>query len=395
MNSTAPTFADFSNPNQVLLNQAGGVTQLMTPCLVVDLPAMERNIDKMAGLARARQVDLRPHAKTHKCLEIARRQLAGGAVGMCTATLGEAAPLLAGGIEDILITSPAIGPGKPERLLQLRQQSEQIKIVIDSPDNLNTLAALMKHAGLVLQVMVGLDIGAHRIGARTVDEALALARAAKAATHLELVGVFAYAGTLQHIADYAERQLAVASANQRIERLVAAIRGLGVSDLIVSGGGTGSSAIDLGAGVYSELQVGSYLLMDIEYGAVDLSDAAEQPFEQSLWVMTRVIGANHPGFVTTDAGTKRFSMGGLSPVVCGGPADGAEYFFQGDEHGLIRLADVPNDAPSSQSPVLPLETLVRVRPPHCDPTVNLYDRIHVIDGDRLVDIWAVEGRGAV
>ncbi len=373
--------------NQALIGRAGSAFELSTPCLVVDLPVMQRNIEKMAAAASAAGVNLRPHAKTHKCVEMARRQVAAGAVGLCAATLGEAVALTAGGIDDVLVTSPAIGPGKPERLLQLRKQSEQIKIVIDSQANLATLAALMRQAGLVLQVMVGLDIGAHRIGAATVEQALELARGIIQADHLELVGVFAYAGNLQHIESFAERQAGVAAANQRIEKLVAGIASLGRSGLIITGGGTGSAAIDIDAGVYNELQVGSYLLMDVEYGVVDLNGSSEQPFGQSLWVMTRVIGANHAGFVTTDAGTKRFSMNGPAPIVADGVATGTVYEFQGDEHGLIRM-------PRGQSNPA-LETLVRVRPGHCDPTVNLYDEIHVIDGDRLVDIWPIEARGAV
>ncbi|MGB7181943.1 MAG: hypothetical protein WBD51_08410 [Burkholderiaceae bacterium] len=132
--------------------------------------------------------------------------------------------------------------------------------------------------------------------------------------------------------------------------------------------------------------------MDVEYGEVELApnqsgDAGQSVFEQSLWVLTRVIGANHDGFVTTDAGIKRFSMGGAAPVPGQGAPAGSRYDFQGDEHGKLILPD------GAQS--LPLESLVWVRPGHCDPTVNLYDELHVFEGGELVDIWPIEGRGAI
>lgn len=378
---------NFTQPNQTLINKVDGLEHLTTPALAVDLPALDRNIARMAKMAADAAVTLRPHAKTHKSVAIAQRQIKAGAVGMCTATLGEAGPFVAAGINDVLITSPAIGPGKPERLLALRRRSDSVKIVIDNPSNVATLSALMAREGLVQQVFVGLDIGAHRIGARTVADALGLANAINQSTHLALVGVFAYAGTLQHIESFAERAAGVRVANDKLTELVAGIKALGVTELIVSGGGTGTAYIDAGADCYTELQVGSYLLMDVEYGVVELAATNAQPFEQSLWVLTRVIGVNHEGFVTTDAGTKRFSMGGPDPVIGRGAPAGSTYGFQGDEHGRIQL-------PSGTSS-LPLETLIWVRPPHVDPTVNLYDSIHVLDGERLVDIWAVEGRGAV
>jgi len=373
--------------NQALVGKADALAQLQTPLLAVDRAAMDRNIAKMAAMANDQSILLRPHAKTHKCVALARRQIEAGAVGVCAATLGEAEPFISAGLSEVLITSPAIGPGKPERLLALRQQSDSVKTVIDSPATVKAIAGVMSAAGLVQQVLVGLDIGAHRIGARTVEDAVAIAAAIDASQSLKLVGVFAYAGNLQHIVSYPEREKAVVEANQKLNALVTALESSGHQNLIVSGGGTGSADIDLNARSYTEIQVGSYVFMDVEYGEVQLGPDAAAVFEQSLWVLTRVISANHPGFVTTDAGTKRFSMGGPEPEPRRGAPAGSRYDFLGDEHGKLILPDGV-DAP-------PLETLVWVRPGHCDPTVNLYDELHVLEGDQLVDIWPIEGRGAV
>ncbi len=373
--------------NQALIGAPAGLQQLQTPLLAVDLPVMDRNIAKMARLASAAGVQLRPHAKTHKCSAIARRQLAAGAIGICTATVGEAEAMVAAGITNILITSPAIGPGKAERVVALQRIAPELMVVVDAAPNLAQLAALAAAAGQTVPVMVGLDIGSHREGARTVEDAVALVASVDAASHLSLAGLFAYAGHVQHIDDYAQRSAAMATINERLQRWKQALGPERATSIVLSGGGTGSALIDANGGLYTELQVGSYMFMDGEYGAIETEADGKDAFEQSLWVLTRVIGVNHEGFVTTDAGIKRFSMGSVDPVVFRGAPAGSTYAFQGDEHGMIRL-------PEGASPPS-LGALVWVRPPHCDPTVNLYDDLHVLDGDRLVDIWAIEGRGVV
>lgn len=373
--------------NEPLIGKPAGLEQIQTPLLAVDLPVMDRNIAKMARLASDAGVNLRPHAKTHKCSAIARRQLEAGAIGICTATVGEAEAMVAAGIDDILITSPAIGPGKAERVVALQRIAPAVKVVVDAAPNLAQLSALAAAAGQTVPVMVGLDIGSHREGARTVEDAVALVAGVDAANHLTLAGLFAYAGHIQHIDDYAQRNAAMTTINERLLSWKQALGPERAQSIVLSGGGTGSALIDATGGLYTELQVGSYMFMDGEYGAIETAADGKDAFEQSLWVLTRVIGVNHDGFVTTDAGIKRFSMGSVDPVVHRGAPAGSTYAFQGDEHGMIRL---PEGAPAPA-----LGSLVWVRPPHCDPTVNLYDDLHVLDGDRLVDIWAIEGRGVV
>lgn len=370
------------------------IAALPTPALVIDERAMQRNIERMAQFAREQGVALRPHVKTHKCVRIARRQMDAGAVGVCTATLGEAEPLLAAGIDDVLITSPAVGAGKVERLVAMRRQSSKLRIVVDNAQNVATLEAAMAAAGLTLDVLVALDIGSRRIGARTMHDAMALAQQVVGSPHLAFAGVHAYAGVLQHIEAHADRVKAAAHAGARLDELLDALRAAAIPCGIVTGAGTGTYEIDGKAGRYTELQVGSYLFMDVEYGQVALTANIASPFEQSLWVFTRVISNNHPGFVTTDAGTKRFAMGGALPVVGEGAPAGAVYGFQGDEHGTISLAAWAERLPA-QGPALPLETLVRIRPPHCDPTVNLYDAFFLMQDDMIVDCWPIEGRGAI
>ncbi|MEZ5741900.1 MAG: alanine racemase [Burkholderiaceae bacterium] len=193
------------SPNAALVGQPGSRALLQTPCLVLELPALQHNIDQMARFARAQRVALRPHAKTHKSVQIARRQCQAGAVGLCTATLGEAEALADGGIEGLLVTSPAIGAAKIARLLALAARQPDTMIVVDAMDNLRELAQAADSGARPLTIVVALDIGNQRIGARDIDDALALCKAVDASGGLRFGGIHAYAGSLQHTASLALR----------------------------------------------------------------------------------------------------------------------------------------------------------------------------------------------
>jgi D-serine deaminase-like pyridoxal phosphate-dependent protein len=367
--------------HQHLINRQGSRSALNTPALIVDLDALEGNIAAMAAFAARAGLALRPHAKTHKSAEIARRQIAAGAVGVCCAKLGEAEALSGQGIENILITSPVVGAPAVERLVSLAARSRGLMAAVDHPDAVDALA----RAGARLALLVDIDPGIHRTGVADAESALALVRRIDAAPGLSYAGVQFYCGIQQHIEAFDMRKGALAERTHYLSTIIAELAAAGFAPGIVSGGGTGSHFIDAQLGVLTELQVGSYIFMDRQYGDCDLVGGGGAAFETSLMVDARVISANHRQLATVDAGFKAFATeAGAPPVLRGAPA-GSVYHFMGDEHGCV----VP---PTGERPPL-LGEVVTFAAPHCDPTVNLYDAYHVVRGDTLVDIWPIEARG--
>lgn len=373
-----------SHPNLHLVGRADARPQMATPALVVELPALNRNIAAMAAFAAAHGVKIRPHAKTHKCSQIARAQIAAGAVGLCVAKLGEAEAMTAAGLSGILVTSPVVTPNALARLGRLNAVAEGLIVTIDHIDMVPHLAAAAQASGRPLQVLVDLNIGLCRTGIAPGEAAATLGQAVAASPHLRLSGLQAYAGQLQHVEDYVERR---AKSRAALEP-VAATRDLfltaGLPCPIVSGSGTGTFRIDAELRVFTEIQAGSYVFMDREYNDVK-GDGGSLGFETSLFVETSVISVNTPGIATTDAGLKSFATeAGPPPISCGAP-EGTKYFFFGDEQGGLAFAPGSNG--------LPLGARLRCVTPHCDPTVNLYDFYHVMDGEKLVALWPIEGRG--
>ena len=363
-----------------LIGQQGSRASLNTPALLIDLDALDRNIAAMAGLARAGGVALRPHAKTHKSVEIARRQIAAGAVGVCCAKLGEAEALSEGGVDNILITSPVVGRPATERLAALSRQARGLMATVDHPDAVDALAA----AGAPLTLVVDIDPGLHRTGVADADAAVALAERIAAADTLTYGGVQFYCGSEQHIEAYADRRDAIGARTGYLSSVLARLAEAGLAPPLVTGGGTGSHAIDIELGVLGELQVGSYIFMDRQYADCVLAQW-RAPFETSLMIDARVISANHPFMVTVDAGFKAFATEAGPPrILSGAPAETA-YRFMGDEHGAL----IP---PKGVAPPR-LGSVVTFGAPHCDPTVNLYDAYHAVRGDTLADIWPIEARG--
>jgi len=347
---------------------------LPTPALIVDRAALERNIAAMAAFAEAQGVALRPHAKTHKSGEIARRQIAAGAAGICCAKLAEAEALAADGVGNIHLTSPVVTPAAIERLAALSRRIA-LSVVVDHPDNARALGA--GAAGLA--VFIDVDPGSHRTGVTSAAAALALAQAIAATGTLTLGGVQFYCGSHQHIQSLAERRAAIVERTDYLRGVLDALRDAGFAVPIVTGGGTGTFAIDASLGVFTELQVGSYIFLDREYLDCEL---AGPRFEPALFVDATVVSANTPGMVTIDAGLKAFATDAGVPVVLAGAPEGSGYAFTGDEHGALRGGALPG-----------LGERVTLMPPHCDPTVNLYDRYQLVEGDEVVDSWPVTARG--
>jgi 3-hydroxy-D-aspartate aldolase len=376
-------------PNEALIGRPGSRALLDTPALCVDLDAMERNIAAMAEFCRDKGVALRPHAKTHKSVNIAARQIAAGAVGICCATIGEAEVMAAGGVRSLLVTSPQVTPPKIARVVALNLAVENgFAVVVDHLQNVADLSEAARMSGKTLDVLVDFSSGHHRTGAATEDDAIALARAVQAADGLRLAGLQAYCGNLQHIADRAVRQDKAKRQHAVIAGLAAKLRAAGFAVPVITGAGTGTHDVDAGARVFTELQAGSYIFMDVEYAQALCDGRNALPFETSLFVQTAVVSvasAKAPGgYVTTDAGLKCFATEGPKPEVMSGPPN-ATYGYAGDEHGRLFFPPV--------GPVPALGERIELVTPHCDPTVNLHDFYHLVRGDTLVGIWPVDARG--
>jgi D-serine deaminase-like pyridoxal phosphate-dependent protein len=366
-----------------LIGRQGSRGELNTPALVIELSALKRNIAAMAAFAKAKGLALRPHAKTHKSLEIAKLQMAAGAAGVCCAKLGEAEALAEGGVQTILITSPVIAPQTIERLMALHKSIEGLSVVADHPDNVAALARAAKTAAKPLPVIVDIDPGIRRTGVSSPGAAVALAKAIAAAPSLQFAGVQFYCGAHQHIASFAERRAAIAERTQYLQSVIEALGAANLKPALVTGGGTGTHAIDAELGVFNELQVGSYVFMDRQYNECDLRGEAKAPFETSLFVDARVISANAPGMATIDSGFKALATDGGAPSIASGAPTGAMFVFMGDEHAALIAPDYTPH----------IGDAVSLAVPHCDPTVNLYDFYHVVDGATLVAIWPVSARG--
>ncbi|MHB8530903.1 MAG: alanine racemase, partial [Caulobacteraceae bacterium] len=258
-----------------LIGRQGSRRDLNTPALIVEVAALERNIQTMAALAGHAGVRLRPHAKTHKSAEIARRQIAAGAVGVCCAKLGEAEALAAAGIENILVTSPIVGAPGVERLTELAARSPGLMAAADHPAAVDAIAA----AGARLTLLVDVDPGIHRTGVADAAAAVALGRRIAEAPSLNFGGVQFYCGMEQHIAAFAERREAIIGRTAYLRTITDALAAEGLSPGMITGGGTGTHAIDIELGVLTELQVGSYVFMDRQYADCELTSDGRAPFE--------------------------------------------------------------------------------------------------------------------
>jgi 3-hydroxy-D-aspartate aldolase len=355
---------------------------LPTPALVLDLPALRRNIDRMAAHAAAAGVRLRPHAKSHKCVEIARLLAAAGALGPACATVREAEAMAAGGIAGILLTSPVVTADGLARLGRLLARGADLAVVVDDPANVADLAAVAEAAGRRLPVLVELDVGQGRTGCAGPAAALGLARAIAARPLLALAGVQAYWGHLQQVVPLEERARRVAEGKARVREALAGLEAAGLAAGIVTGGGTGTAFLDPPGGPFTEIQPGSFLFLDSCYGPLPLDPAdGGNPFEPALFVRAAVVSRVHPGRAVVNAGLKAFATDTGRPVPVRGAPEGSTYRFMGDEHGAVEF-DLAVAAP-------PLGAGIELLTSHCDPTVNLHDRYAVVDGGEVVDSWPI------
>jgi D-serine deaminase-like pyridoxal phosphate-dependent protein len=351
------------------------IRDIPTPALIVDLPALDRNLTTMAAFFASGPCRLRPHVKAHKTPAIARRQLAAGsAVGLTCATLAEA-EAVRDFCDDILIANELVGETKWKRAAALARGG-RLTVAVDSVVGLDGLAAAARAGGVTIGVLVDLDVGQGRCGLQPGAPAVGLAQRAAATPGTELRGVMGYEGHVQPIRDRQER---VRAAEQSMEALVAtaaAIRAAGLACPIVSTGGTGTFDISGRHPGVTEIQAGSYALMDTDYGAVGV------PFEQAFFVLGTVVSRPLPNRIVADCGHKAATKDDGTPIVDG--IEGARITAFNDEHATI---EVPESA------AIAIGDRLRIRPSHTDPTVNLHDVFYVLDGDRVVDVWEIAARG--
>jgi D-serine deaminase-like pyridoxal phosphate-dependent protein len=368
---------------QAMIGEPGSRFRLPTPALILDEEALDANIARMAERTRGK-VALRPHAKTHKCSWIARKQIAAGAVGVCCAKVGEAEALSEAGIRDILLTSPVADPAMPRRLCDIAAVDSGFTCAVDHPETVSALADESTRRGVSIKVVIDIDVGLMRTGVAGTTEALALANHIAQYQSLTLVGVQGYGGHWQHIPGLAARRAAVHSGMQALHRSVEALKSAGHGIEIITGGGTGTVEADLAIGVLNELQPGSYVFMDAQYFDA-IGDDADGAFGTSLWVSSQVVSVNAGPIVTIDAGLKAFATDGPPPRPAGTRFAESTYGFFGDEHGALTR---PGGAPVG------LGERVELLTPHCDPTVDRYDAYHVVHADRLAAIVPIEAARA-
>jgi 3-hydroxy-D-aspartate aldolase len=341
----------------------------------------------MAKLCTQAGLSLRPHAKTHKSVEMAKRQIAAGAVGISVATLREAAVMVGAGLPGVLLTSPVVGAVKIEALCRLIGQSKGFMVAVDSPAGVAALEAALERSGKRLTVLVDVDIGMKRTGIPDVAGVVSLIRRVQASRALTWAGLQAYSGRVQHITRAADRARVYGRQLGHLKKVLAAVKTAGYVPSIISGGGTGTLDIDRRAGLFTECQCGSYAVMDVEYEDVELFAGGPHPFKTALYVQLSVVSNNHPEWPTIDGGFKCFSMDGPIPRMARGAPPGALYEFFGDEFGKIKFA--------RRSDALKLGSKVELVTPHCDPTINMHDFYHCVRGNVLVDIWPVDARGSL
>ena len=366
--------------NSHLIGTQSALARLHTPALIIDSTKMNANSELMREHCQRQGISLRPHTKTHKSVAIAKKQMQDGAIGICTAKLGEAEVMVEGGIPSVLITSPVAKLIDIERVVRLTAKAEELIVVVDNIENVRALEETFSAAQQTLDVLVDLDSGMHRTGVYPDQQALEIAQYLVNSSHLQFLGVQMYAGNLMHVRSYEERHVRSLEKMQELRDFCELLAKHRIECSIRTGGGTGTFNIDPQAGILTDLQAGSYLFMDRQYCAVE-----GLPFEPSLFVASTVISANTPGIATVDAGLKSFATDDEVPLLHAGLEFDVDYVFMGDEHGGL-VFDGGNET-------IPLGTVVQLLTPHCDPTFNLYDCAHLIEDGTLIQIVLIDARG--
>lgn len=371
------------------------LAEIGTPSLLIELDAFDVNVRGMAGFAASCGVALRPHAKAHKSVEIARRQIAAGALGVCCQKLSEAYPFAAAGIESIHVSNEFIGADKVAMAIELAAHT-RLSVCVDSLPQVAVLSVAAASAGVTIDVLPEVDVGQRRCGVNRPDDLLRLVDAIAEHAALRFGGIQAYHGGAQHIESWQARKEAAELAAQRAAEFVSALERRGVRVPVVTGGGTGTVEFDARSGVYTEVQPGSYVFGDGAYGSLEWT-AFDKP-QQSLHILSTIMSAPRPGIAVCDVGLKGLAVdSGLPRQVAPlpsplsrlpMPALALAYAGANDEHGML---DVVNDRDQMTEPLIGQRVLIV--PGHCDPTVNLYDEFVCVRGGRVEAVWKVDARG--
>jgi len=359
--------------------------EIPTPALLLDMDRFERNLERMAKHVRAAGKQLRPHAKTHRCPEIARRQIAAGALGVACAKLGEAEVMARFGVRGLLITTEIVAPSALRRLTRLVAEAPDTMVVVDNTENVDALARVAAEDGVTVNVMVDVDVGGRRTGSQPGEAAVALARHVAHRGALRLRGLQGYAGHCAHVMGWDKRREASHAAMAPLMETRARLEAEGLPVEIVAGGSTGTFDIDVELPGLTELQSGSYCVMDIDYRRIGgRAGDTLGDFEMALTVVTTVVSVPTADRAMVDGGLKAFSTDKpFPPEAVERP--GIEYGFAGDEHGRLTIID-PSRVPR-------LGERIEFFPPHCDPTFNLYDRVWCVRGPRVEAVWDIAARG--
>ncbi|MDM8164479.1 3-hydroxy-D-aspartate aldolase BhcC [Roseovarius sp.] len=359
--------------------------EIQTPCLMLDLDALERNIRKMGDYAKAHGMRHRVHGKMHKSVDVAKLQIAlGGACGVCCQKVSEAEVFVRGGISDVLVSNQVREPAKIDRLARLPKLGVRVLCCVDDPANVGELSAAAERHGTEVECLVEIDCGAGRCGVTTTPEVVEIARAIDAAPGLKFAGIQAYQGAMQHLDAYADRKAKIDVAVAMVKDAVEALKAEGLECDIVGGGGTGSYYFESASGVYNELQCGSYAFMDADYGRI-LDEKGERidrgEWENALFLLTSVMSHAKPDKAIVDAGLKAQSVDSGLPVVFG--RDDVEYVKCSDEHGVV----------ADPGGVLSVNDKLKLVPGHCDPTCNVHDWYVGVRGGKVEVVWPVSARG--
>ena len=358
--------------------------ELQTPALIIDLDVFEANLVKMQSYLGPEGIALRAHTKMHKCPVIARKQIEGGARGVCAAKVSEAEVMCAAGIEDVLVTSPIATLDKVKRFIETRRNHPGLKIVVDDIGSADLLAKVAGSEGLKVDVFVDLDPGMGRAGIETGDKALQLVQHIGESHALNFAGLQMYAGNCMHIEGFSKRQEKYAHIMKKGIETLALIEQAGITVPVVSGGGTGTYNMEPDLGLINELQAGSYAFMDIEYrdiGGVDHERFMD--FDVSLYVLVTAISQPQSRLITVDGGFKSFASDKMAPEFR--DVEGVTFHWGGDEHGIVQL-----DNPSRE---IRLGNKLPMLTPHCDPTVNLHDFYFPYRDGMVHEIWPISARG--
>jgi 3-hydroxy-D-aspartate aldolase len=358
---------------------------IQTPCLILDLDALERNIRKMGEYARAHGMRHRSHGKMHKSVDVQKLQESlGGATGVCCQKVSEAEVFARGGIKDILVSNEVRDALKIDRLARLPKHGARISVCVDDLANVAELSAAAQKHGTTLQCLVEIDCGQGRCGVGTADAAVEIAQAIAAAPGLKFAGIQAYQGSMQHLENFADRKTKLDAAITVTKAVVAALQAAGLEPGLVSGGGTGSYQFESNSGVYNELQCGSYAFMDADYGRIKDEHGYridQGQWENVLFILTSVMSRARPGQAVCDAGLKVQSLDSGLPVIHG--RDDVKYISASDEHGIIE----------DKHGVLRINEKLKLVPGHCDPTCNLHDWYVGVRNGKVEAVWPVSARG--